>query len=357
MNILCLLLAQVLTGSAFTQPVPYGYRTDFTIDMPARDPLLDYHSRIVESGQIGDAVATGQVYDPFSGRTMIRTTAPASPYYNMTREQASKIRDIETGQLAQEVNIRGAELKQKQDALEYKYKLNEIDQSEKIYDEISALDPRSPDYLTTRSSLFNKYPIAAQNPRVQNSIGLIDRTHSAITENNDVINRNTLAREAAEAAALRKQEISQGRTIVSKYGPGALVAFEDELSKDDNTSPIAVAARLEDASQRLSMLSQLNELEIGPEHYYTADDRGQPVFDKMKAESILKRMPTASQAPQAAINKQKIRENNVGKYEEWSPDVKADYDLFDEQVQRYKSLTGQKKQEATPKKKSIDDFF
>lgn len=78
---------------------------DIYIEEKMPDPLLDYDHRVIESRKIGHAAATGQVYDPFSGKEMIRTLAPSSPYYNMTREQATRLREVETEQLGKEVCI------------------------------------------------------------------------------------------------------------------------------------------------------------------------------------------------------------------------------------------------------------
>lgn len=355
MNIPFLILAQVITAYTYPPDEFGGRMSDIRIkSMP--DPLINYSSRLNESRKIGEAVQTGQVYDPFSGQTMIKTQAPPNPYGNMSYEEAARRRAIEGENLAREVNVRGAELKQKEDALDYKYKLNEINQSEQIYDEINTLDPRSPDYLATRSALFNKYPLAAQNQKVQNSIALIDRTHSGITENDRLLDRHAVEQEARETAALRKQEIFQGRNMF-KDDPSVLAAFEEEIAKDSTTSPIAVAAKLEDARQRLSMLEQLDKLGVDNREFYLPDGNGRLVFNRDRAESIIKLTPTASQAHQAAANKQEIRKNNIGKYEDWTPDVQADYDLFDQQVQRYRSLSGQKQEKPAPTVKSVDDFF
>lgn len=356
MNIPFLILAQVITAYTYPPDAYGGRMSDIRIrSMP--DPLINYSSRLNESRKIGQAVRTGQVYDPFSGQTMIKTQAPASPYHNMSREQATKIREAESENMAREVSIRSAEFKQKADAMDYKYRLNEIDQSEKYLARAPELDPNQQDYPQQKARLDKEFPLAGLNADVQRKMALLDQTYSRITENDRLLNRHAVEQEAREAAALRKQEISQGRTIVSKYGPNALVAFEEELAKDDKTSPIAVAAKLEDASRRLSMMEQLRELGVDDRRFYTPDDSGRLVFDVGRAESIIKSTPTASQAHQAAASRERIRENNVGKYEEWAPDVQADYDLFGEQVQRYKSLSGQKQEKTAPTIKSVDDFF
>lgn len=326
--------------------------SDIRIESMA-DPLLDYSSRLTESKKIGQAVRTGQVYDPFSGQTMIKTQAPPSPYHNMSREQATKIREAEAVNLQRESSLRESELKQKSDALDYKYRLNQIDQSDKFLDEMGSLDPRSPDYISQKSNLSSRYPLAAQNPMILRNIELLDKTYDGLEGNKQVLSRQ---QQLAEEAA-RERDTAQGRSIAAqRFGTEGVVMYEDLLSKDSK-NPLGVAASMVSAQEKRSRISQLQELGIDPNQFYTPGVNGQAVFDTRRADAFIKTYPTASQAHQAAINKQKIRENNLGKYEEWTPDVQADYDLFDQQVQRYRSLSGQKQEKPAPAVKSVDDFF
>lgn len=357
MNIPFLILAQVITAYTYPPDIDGGRMTDIRVKtMP--DPLINYSRRLDEHHKIGRAVKTGQVYDPFSGQTMIKTQAPPSPYHNMSYEEASQRRAMESQNLQREASLRESELKQKSESLEYKYRLNQIGQSEKFLDEMSSLDPRSPDYMAQRSQLSSTYPLAAQNPLILKNIDLLDRTYNDLEQNKALLGRHAVEQGAREAAALRKQEISQGRTIISKYGdPSLLATFEEEVAKDGAASPIAVAAKLEDASQRLSMLERLQELEVDNRKFYLPDGNGRLVFNKDRAQQILASYPTAPQAHQAANSREKIRQNNAGEYKDWAPDVQADYDLFGDQVQRYRSSIGQKQEKAAPTVKSVDDFF
>lgn len=366
--ILYLLLAQVLTGSAFTQPTRHGHVTDFTIEMPSRDPLLDYSQGIIESKAIGKAVQTGQVYDPFSGRTMIRTTAPSSPYYNMSREQASQIREEETKQLANEVNIRSAEFKQKADAMDYKYKLSEIDQSEKYLSRVPELDPNHPDYPIHKAKLDREFPIGALNPEVQRKLGLLDQTYTGITQNERLLNRQKQLQDEADM----NRQVSQGREMAAKFGGTAGVAQYEELLAKDQKNPIGALAAFTDAQEKQSRLSQLTELLTSPDgkvdtnrmaKFYTPtvgpDGKATPVLDTRRVDSFIKTFPTASQASQASAAREKMRANHLGETpDKWDPADQAEYNFHGQQLQRYQALIGQPQEEKkAPAIKSIDDFF
>lgn len=356
MHIPFLILAQVITAYIYP-PDEYGV-ADIRIKESMPDPLLSYSDRLIESEKIGQAVRTGQVYDPFSGEMMVKTQAPASPYHNMSYEDAARRRAIESENLAREVNTRSAEFKQKADAMDYKYRLNEIDQSEKYLARAPELDPNQQDYPQQKALLDKEFPLAGLNADVQRKMALLDQTYSRVTENERILSRHAVEQEAREAVALRKQEASQGRTILSKYGLEELANYEDLLAKDPNGSPLAIAARAADASEQRSRISQLTELNVDPKQFYTPGVNGEATFDIRRADAFIKTYPTTSQAHQAAAAKDRIRENNIGKYEDWPLDVQADYDLYDEQVQRYRSLSKQPKGEkAAPAVKSIDDFF
>lgn len=359
--IFILFIAQIFWGTAFTEQKRGRLVTDIYIEEKMPDPLLSYNQRIVESKKIGHAAATGQVYDPFSGKEMIRTLAPPSPYYNMTREQAIRLREIETEQLGKEVNIRNSELNQKINGMEYHYKLAQIDQSEKFLDGMKSLDPKSKDYISDRSRLSSEYPLASQNPLILRDLELLDKTHTDIQQNDLILNRQAKIQEEAD----RERDRQKGRETAARLGGSRGLAMYEEMLAKDSSNPIGVLASMVDAQEQESRLSQLKELEVDEKRFYTPEigpggqRTGKEILDTRRIDAFLKTYPTASQASQSSSSREKIAARNFGvSYDQWDPADQADYDFHGQQLMRYRALTGQSKEEKpAPKVKSIDDFF
>lgn len=354
-----LLIAQVLWGTAFTNP--RTLQTDIYV-MPPDDPLLDYESRIIERDRLKHSASTGQVYDPFSGQTMIRTVAPPSPYYNMTREQATKLREIETEQLKGEALLREAEFKQKNDAMEYKYKLSQIDQSEKFLQGMQGLDPRNPDYITERSRLNSTYPLAAQNPVILRNLELLDKTHNDLQQNDQIINRQKKIQGDAE----KERDINQGRTMALKIGGSRGLAMYENLLKSDPNNPIGVMAEMVDAQEQQSAITELKRLnlddnrinqfysqEMGPDGRPT----GRRIFDHARAKDFIASTPDISNVNSTIARRDKIRENNLGAYDTWPDDVKAEWDITVDILKRYRQSAGQPEVTLPPKVKSAASWF
>jgi hypothetical protein len=322
------------------------------------DPLLDYSSRLTESSKIGQAVRTGQVYDPFSGQTMIRTQAPPNPYYNMSYEEAARRRAIESENLQREVRTRSELLDQKVNDAEYKYKLSTIDQSEKFLEDMRGLDPRSPDYITRRHELTSTYPLAAQNPKILNNLDLLDKTYSGIEQDKQMLTRQqTLANDAA-----KERDAINGRAMAAKLGGTRGVAMYEELLAQDPGNPIGVMAKMVDAQEQQSAIAGLRRLNLNEKEFYMPEvgPDGQPterqIFDTARAREVIDSAPTTSNISSILSRRDNIRKSQIGEdYEKWPDDVKAEWEITSDILKRYRASTGQ--QEVAPQKKMTAKEF
>jgi hypothetical protein len=361
MNILLLLfLAQAPYVTAFTEPdrkVPNAYQTTYYFPPEMAERFYTPSQELINSTRQGIASQTGG--DPDTG---IRTLPPRNWSDDYSLEQKLQMEEIESQRLARDVNTRGSLLNQRINDAEHRYKLSTIEQSEQFLDRMKDLDPRSPDYITSRADLISKYPLAAQNDSITRNLGLLDRTHEQIGQNDLILNRQ---RELAKEAE-RERDINQGRTLAAKFGSRALAQYEEMLAKDPQ-NPLGVIANMVDAQEQQNTISTLKRIGVDERQFYVPEigaggtPTGRKIFDVGQAEDFIKTAPTASSAAKAASARQKIRESwdTMGKpFEDWPEDLKAEYEMYGEQVKQYRKLTGQSVQEQEkPRVKSAASWF
>ena len=349
MTIALSILAQIVPYTTFyTQPDrkhPGNYITEVLTSMPARDPFLSPSDQLIEATRIGDPSLQTSGFSHTQGHYPVSMQVPPSEQQTMTYEQQVEINERRLNDISKQTANRASLLRQQLETQDQQYQMNVVDQSEKFTKAIAGLVPGHPDYEIKRAERIKEFPLAMQNGTVSSLLGRLDNTHAELKQNDVILNRGLTLKKEQE----RAQTIQQSRTIVAGYKNPALVAAYEKAITDENVDPLSVAMDLANQYETSDTIAQLRSLGITDlKKYRTPDvdqnghETGTTHFNVRLAQAELKDFPTAASSARNIAAKQKI----ANKYEcepdmtKWSEEDQNDYNLLDNEIQRYRATRG-----------------
>lgn len=282
------------------------------------------------------------------GGSTIRTTLPDDQIRTMTLEDEMAMEEANVQRLERTARVRGALLQQRMQAADHQYKLNTIEQSEQLLQELGSGKPGEPNYLEWRAGLARKFPLGVQNQSILRNLEMLDNTHEQISQSDAILNRQ----KQLNAESDRQRDISEGRRMAAKLGTRALAHYEDELARDPQVSPLGLVAKMAEAQDEQNTVTSLRNLGLDDEKvqsFYVdeVDFNGRPtgrkILNAAKAKDYMESYPSEANVSRAIQLKAKIRENNFGRpFEQWSPEDQVDWNVLNNQVRRYEASIGQK---------------
>lgn len=188
---------------------------------------------------------------------------PPVPVREMPIEQQVAWEKYQRDGLTAQANQREQLFNQKVERSKEQYRLNTLDQADRVFDNIGDLDPRSKDYPLQRAQLLKKYPLAAQNKAVSDNLGALDETHKhyqGLDEEEQKYQRN-------KADATLKERINQGYQLAQKAGPEVLAQFNQDVTADPERA-ISSVADLTARSDQENTIADLTSLGLDSKQFY-----------------------------------------------------------------------------------------
>ena len=207
-------------------------------------------------------------YNEMEQRYPVRQILPRDQRQTMSTEDAMAVEDYRTKRMAEDLDIKGAQLNQQiaQKNLEYNDEI--INQATQIQSRLGAIKPGAKDFNAGIAALGMDFPLAMQNPSVREQIGRLAQTNNQLVNDKDVTLRYGQQTDDRERfyEDRQEQEILQN---LAAYGPTAIKIYEENL-KPDETGLITPTSRIKAfaaASQEINRQksTQLSEKPMTPQ--------------------------------------------------------------------------------------------
>lgn len=233
------MLAIILAAGAFiSYPSPTNPTHTITVhdEFSMPESALSPRQQIIDQGFMERPMLDRMPADPYSEveqRFPVRTVVPRAQRQQLSTEDAMALQDYRTKRMAEKTAIEGRILSQTIAEKNFENEQSIIRQAEMAIPRLSRVDPKADDFDEQVALINEEFPLASQNPGIQQMIGNLANSRNRFTQNKEILMRGAQDQDAREEYANRRTE-EEIMTTLAQYGPEAIAIYQENLKPDES---------------------------------------------------------------------------------------------------------------------------